>query len=285
MVSLGLADPRRHTPFQKHLDKDFSDMYTSFKEEDPPAMPQHPLPNTAVSQTVFYLLALGTTYASITADLVVLAFFFLLRIGEYTHSPPPRDRKKRTVPLRRVDITLWQGEYMIPRDSPLESLLQADGISLHLANQKNGHRNCTIFHSSTGVIGLDPVTAGARLLHHTRFGTDTTPIGSFQKPNGRVSRVSPAKILQAVRKGAQLDGMPARGFDMKRIGSHSLRSGGAMNLKLQGHDKDIIQTIGRWSSDTYRRYIHSQIAHLTAGIAQTMARPLSFFNIDRRPNI
>ena len=48
------------------------------------------------------------------------------------------------------------------------------------------------------------------------------------------------------------------------------------NLKLQGYDMMTIKKLGRWSSDTYLLYIQSQIANLTQGIAERMARPLTF---------
>ena len=49
-----------------------------------------------------------------------------------------------------------------------------------------------------------------------------------------------------------------------------------MNLKLDGQDHDMIKKLGRWSSDTYLKYIQSQIGELTAGIATRMARPMRF---------
>ena len=57
------------------------------------------------------------------------------------------------------------------------------------------------------------------------------------------------------------------GYDLTRIGAHSLRASGAMALKLNGYDKETIMKIGRWSSDTFLTYIHSQIAALTMGVA------------------
>jgi hypothetical protein len=70
-----------------------------------------------------------------------------------------------------------------------------------------------------------------------------------------------------------------QGFTEKNTGSHSLRSGGAMALKLNGADPLTIMKAGRWTSLTFQLYIHSQIAHLSKGWATTMARPIPFFNI------
>jgi hypothetical protein len=50
--------------------------------------------------------------------------------------------------------------------------------------------------------------------------------------------------------------LPANGYDLTRIGAHSLRASGAMALKLNGYGKETIMKVGRWSSDTFLTYIH-----------------------------
>ena len=69
------------------------------------------------------------------------------------------------------------------------------------------------------------------------------------------------------------------GYDVSRIGTHSLRSGGAMALKLNGYDDTLIRKLGRWRSDTFIHYIQSQIAELTAGVATAMSRLMWFHNV------
>ena len=63
----------------------------------------------------------------------------------------------------------------------------------------------------------------------------------------------------AVRHAAAADSLVAAGFDLRRIGSHSLRSGGAVKLKLNGYDHDIMKKLGRWSSNTYLHYIQKEL--------------------------
>jgi len=77
-------------------------------------------------------------------------------------------------------------------------------------------------------------------------------------------------ILNAVRLAARQTNLLANGYDLTCIGAHSLRASGAMALKLNGYDKEIIMKIGRWSSDAFMTYIHSQIAALTMGVATRM---------------
>jgi hypothetical protein len=73
--------------------------------------------------------------------------------------------------------------------------------------------------------------------------------------------------------------LKAKGITADLVGSHSLRSGGAMALKLHGIDDITIKKMGRWSSLTFTMYIHTQIAHLSAGISSAMSTPLPYVNI------
>jgi hypothetical protein len=74
------------------------------------------------------------------ADLVVLAFFFLLLVGEYT---PSGTRVTRTTQIRRKDLQFWRKRPtgLMDRISPLATLadlLAADSVTITLDSQKNG---------------------------------------------------------------------------------------------------------------------------------------------------
>jgi hypothetical protein len=182
----------------------------------------------------------------ITAHLIITAFFFLLRVGEYTRS----NEKRRTIPLRKKDIRLWRNGTIIPNSAPLTTLLTADAVTMCLENQKNGHKNAILHHTSSGDALLNPVTSVAILIHAMEHLSPDTPLGSFQDPTQRVHQITASEIRSAIHIGATNDRLTASGYTMARIGSHSLRSGGAMHLKLAGYDNDIIQKLGRWSSNT-----------------------------------
>ena len=70
------------------------------------------------------------------ADLVVLAFFFLLRVGEYT---PSGSRKTPTTQIRHKDLQFWQKRpsglmnHLSPL-SMLADLLMADSVTVTLDN-------------------------------------------------------------------------------------------------------------------------------------------------------
>ena len=72
------------------------------------------------------------------ADLVVLAFFFLLRVGEYT---PLGSRETRTTQIRRKDLQFWRERPSGVMDrlsllSTLDDHLTADSVAVTLDNRR-----------------------------------------------------------------------------------------------------------------------------------------------------
>jgi hypothetical protein len=145
--------------------------------------------------------------------------------------------------------------------------------------KKNGHKNASLHHYSSGDAVLDPVKSAARLVHSAHACASGASLGSFHDEYGRPQSVSADEIRSSIRQGATLDNLEAYGYDLKRIGSHSLRSGGAIRLKLAGCDDDIIKKMGRWSSNTYLQNIQTQIGELTVDLATAMAQTLRFHHV------
>ena len=274
MVTRGLRDPRRADPAQHHLDIAFSSYFRRCSAQDPAPRPQLALPSSTV---LWIALNFGSHYTArmrTIGDLIVLAFFFLLRVGEYTRSSDPR----LTVPLRRQDIKLWRNKSLLSHTLPLQELEQADAVTIFLDNQKNGFRGATLHHTASGNT-LCPVRCAARLVHQIAALPESTGLGTYVLPNGAVRQVTASEIRSAVQMGAVGDNLEAMGYDIARIGSHSLRSGGATHLKLCGYDETTIKKLGRWSSNTYLRYIQTMIGELSAGIATAMSRILRFHQV------
>jgi hypothetical protein len=266
MVANGLADPRRQTPSDHCLDPTLANYLKSLQASDPPPLPQQALPSSTIRWIVNTLGQHPSPRCRITAHLICLAFFFLLRVGEYTPSPPGR----RTVPLRKQDIRLWCYGTLLDNDADIQTLSTADAVTICLENQKNGHKHAVLHHTTSRDASLDPVRSAVVLVDALRGLPPTTPIGSFLL-NGTIYQATATDIRSTIRLAAINDNLQAAGYDIQRIGSHSVRSGGAMHLKLAGYDHDIIQKLGRWSSPTYLHYIQSQIGQLTTGVAERMA--------------
>ena len=92
------------------------------------------------------------------AQLINMAYYYLLRVGEYTK---PR-KKMRTVQFRMKDIAFWRNGFKIDhRHASLDTLLKCDGATLRLSNQKNGRKNKTIFQEAN-----DTTTCPIKNLAH-----------------------------------------------------------------------------------------------------------------------
>ena len=222
-----------------------------------------------------HCLADPSPHTKMIGALAVVAFFFLLRVAEYT----PSNRTTRTVPLRKQDIKLWSNGSRLSNDADWVELSSADAVTITLENQKNGDKGSVLHHTASGDDIMCPVRAMTWILYAIRHADPTTPIGTFCHASGAIGRVTAKDMRLTLKQAATRDNLPARGFSIDRIGNHSLRSGGAVALKLAGYDSDIIKKLGRWSSNTYLLYIQSQIANLTTGIATQMGRRLTFYNV------
>ena len=86
-------------------------------------------------------------------------------------------------------------------------------------------------------------------------------------------------MITCVRKMVTSLQLHKQGIDPDLVGTHSLRAGGVMALKLHGYDDTTIMKMGRWTSLTFLQYIHNQIAHLAKDISKKMSIPLPFVNI------
>ena len=74
-------------------------------------------------------------------------------------------------------------------------------------------------------------------------------------------------IQATLRLAASRTSLWQEGFVLNRIGTHSIRAAGAMALFLNGVEPLTIRKLGRWRSETWLTYLHSQIAKLTTGMA------------------
>jgi hypothetical protein len=89
-------------------------------------------------------------------------------------------------------------------------------------------------------------------------------------------------VGQALQRAAVRLLLWKEGFDLDRIGPHSIRASGAMALYLNGSAESTIKLMGRWRSTTWLTYIHTQIAAFSAGLSRKMSRPVLVQNIGGR---
>ena len=171
---------------------------------------------------------------------VLLAFFGLLRVSEYTS---PTTSRSDPNALNREDVSV----------NPT-----GNTVSVHIKKSKTDPfrrgvtlRICAIPHP------LCPVQALHRFL--TRRGPSPGPL--FRYLNGSFLTRSRVRALLA-------RSLP----HIANVNTHSFRRGGASALSDAGVEGHIIQILGRWKSDAYTEYIQMSDDFLRA-TSLSMIRP------------
>ena len=126
---------------------------------------------------------------------------------------------------------------------------------------------------ATGLSHGDPVTAAARLYLHLRLhdAPPDTPICAYYVAPGAAQKlVTGSNIVFHLRATAHKIGFQRLGFHAHEIGSHSLRSGGAMTLHQAHVSNSTIKIIGRWRSDAFLIYLQGQVSTFTKGVSKAM---------------
>ena len=219
--------------------------------------------------------------AQATADLTTIAFYYLLRVGEYTQ--PPTDKRRNTHPFAVHNVTFWDAEdRIIPVESPWARLQQATAATITIPRQKTGRKGQSIHQQCTG-LPTSPVKALARRVHHilSNGGPVSTPIYTVYDPVffTHPQTVTPKRVNDAIRTAAGAIGLWEMGYQPRQVSSHSLRAGGAMALHLHGVDITTIKKLGRWTSKTFEDYIHIQISSFSSGLSVQMAHNIPFQQI------
>lgn len=214
------------------------------------------------------------------ADMVNIAFYYLLRVGEYAYTGKAR---KRTVQFRVKDVTFRDHEgYIIPNTAPLEKLLNAGAATLRITNQKNGIKGQCIHHNCNGTT-YSPIKSLARRVHHilSMGGTATDMISAYYTRRGYQQIITANSINTAVKDGARGIGLfeDRIGYKPADVSSHSLRAGGAMALFLNKVSVEQIKILGRWRSNTFQDYIHEQISGFSSGLSTIMSNKIDFRNM------
>ena len=244
-------------------------MARHYSLEDPPPKREKAIPLGLV-------IAIGeqadtSPKAQCTADLIQIALFFCLRSCEYTKTASHR----RTTQFRFQDMQFHDKNGVIPGDAPDQAFLDAWAVTLFLDTQKNCVRGESTSMEASGLRHGDAVSAAARRFIHLRTNkaTPDTPICTYYTSLGATPSAIPSRHITAtLRTAATKLGFQKLGFHSREIGSHSLRSGGAMTLHLAGIPEHTIKIIGRWRSDAFLIYLQGQIATFTQGVAGAMAK-------------
>lgn len=262
MASLGASDIRLQTSGK--LDFRLSRMFRAYSREDPPPNRVKPIP-MAVIRHIAQASTLGDAAVQAISDMVIIAFFYLLRPGEYTGT------SNDDTPFRLQDVQLFKnGQRLDLFTARADDILSAHSASLTFTTQKNGVRGEVVNHGRSGDPLVCPVLAIARRILHLRANQarpDTILAAYFR--GGRRLLVQASDITLALRTASEHVG-PQLGYLPSDVSARSLRAGGAMALFCSDVDSDTIQLLGRWQSDSMLRYLHLQAQPVMQGFARRM---------------
>ena len=79
-------------------------------------------------------------------------------------------------------------------------------------------------------------------------------------------------MIAALRDAVDAIGEEKLGFKKEDVGTHSIRSGGAMAMYLGDCPIYTIMLIGRWSSEDFLKYIRKQVEQFSQNVSRKMIR-------------
>ena len=269
---VGAVDPRLNVFGE--IDYRLQAVLRTWKKVDPPPTRVKPLPMLVLRRA--HRLAESNLQVSprlfSAGDCLILAFYFLLRPGEYSGTP----RTAADDLFRFQDVGVWIGQRRLdPLSCPTDDLLAATFVTVTFTTQKNGVRGETLGHGRSGHPTLCPVAALTRRLLNLRLAgaLPTTPINAFRPtPEAPWQFVLPSDVTTLLRRAVGLLPPALTDFTARDISARSTRAGGAMAMLCGGIDSDRIRLIGRWRSDEMYRYLHVQAQPIMAGVAAIMLR-------------
>ena len=263
-------------------------MLEGMRRDDAPPVPQLAVPVAVVAEAYRHGEKSKCPKQKAVGQLCLIAFFYLLRVGEYTAprfvttAAGTKKAATRTKQFRVGDVGLWKDKQHLPKTKDLKSMLEADAATLKISNQKNGRMGQTIHQEATKDPSKSAATALAQRVQHIleHGGNEENLICDYyDHVQKKWMSVTPKDMITEVRRCVKVLGLDKAGIDPDLVGVHSLRAGGAMALKLAGESDATIMKMGRWSGLTFTMYIHNQIAHLAHGMSDRMAEDLPFTNI------
>ena len=257
-----------------------------WRKEDPPTKKKLPV-GIDIPE---YLASLGmeveaTELVKAIGDSTLIAFYYLLRVGEYTVKGN-RNHTKQTVQFKLEDAMFFRRDSkgrlrQLPINATDEDIMTADGATLKLDNQKNGWKGVCVYQEHNKDEQLSPVRALGRRCVSIRHQTSSrkTYLSAYWM-DGKRKNITAENISAALKFAATaLDYPSLKGIPIDRVDTHSLRAGGANALSLAGYSDRDIQKMGRWRGETFKEYIREELHCFAEGMSTAMKQDFKFVNI------
>ena len=248
--------------------------FKGYKEEDPDEKQEKAIPFSVIRQ--MHKRAKDELERAI-AFLCTGAMFFCMRSCEYSKVPMQEDRKTKLLCLR--NLRFFRNGTV--QDHRLEDTHKADLISITFEDQKNRQKNQSINLHRSKDDTLCPVRAWStttKRIWSYEGTTKDTPVNCFVF-NKKFLRITNSNIIKSLPIESMKDFN--LGFESSEVGTHSIRSGGAMALCLAKVDTYMIMIIGRWKSDAFMKYIRKQVEQFTTGITDRMIEVEHFNHVPK----
>jgi hypothetical protein len=276
IANLGGSDPRKQTLGALNNDPVLAAYLKRLRDEDDPSTRSYP-----ANLTILRALPeacwiehpeLGTLNSHII-DLIIVAFYWLLRPAEYLDGAASEDGRSQAFLFQHMSFTIG-GRTTIGPTTPLndEIVLRITHASLYFSDQKNAVRGEQIGHTANTDPFFCPAKALGRIALRLRQANapPNQPIYSHYNNHPDHQRwytVKPQFVTNALRlAAAHVEDIT--GIAPHRLSGRSLRPGGATACLVAGIDKDHIQLLGRWKSDAVFTYLRIQAA--MRGLSQLM---------------
>ena len=244
-----------------------SRLFRAFRKGDPNPVQQKALPIGVLREVAKLQI---TESQRAISQLLIGAFFFAMRYCEYLNVP--QSEKRRTEILKLRNIRFLKDGKKLPHDSPL--LEYADSVSITFEFQKKDERNDTVTQIFSEDELLCPVRSWAavvrRIWSYPGANLDT-PVSAVWR-NDKIEHITSKEVVVALRMAAKAVGKDKLGFEPEELGTHSVRSGAAMQMFLGECQVYVIMMIGRWSSDAFLRYIRKQVEQFSHNVSRRMLR-------------
>jgi hypothetical protein len=217
-------------------------------------------------------------------NLLTGALFFAMRSCEYSNTSTadgPKKTKIVTCEFVRFFKHTPNGLLEIPQINPVTRLAAADCVSITFVSQKNGEKDVTITQYKSKNV-LNPVLSWAKIIHSVLSIKGTTlksQVNTFSHPTSKkLVLITSAQTRAFLKLTVAKLGAKKLGIDVKRVGTHSVRTSCAMLLYMAKVRTAAIMLLGRWKSDAFLLYLRRQVKEFTQGLSEAMASQPDMFH-------